>query len=144
LYRCVALFEMCERLKAPSRWRHLGASHLRLVIGLSPQAQERVLATANDQRWTVKALQQALDREKPTRLTTGGRRAGSPLTHSLKHLRQCLERHRSLLEQLEAIPSETLAHTTQLLDDARQSMEQLALALLTREGKGGPSLQVVY
>src|SRR6478735_5141212 len=25
LYRCVALFELCDRLEAPSRWRNLGA-----------------------------------------------------------------------------------------------------------------------
>ena len=40
LYRCVALYELCERLNAPSRWEHLGASHLRLVLGL-PQRFKR-------------------------------------------------------------------------------------------------------
>src|SRR4051794_34652916 len=51
LYRCVAIFELCERLNAPARWRRLSASHLRTVLGLPPDAQEQLLATANKHHW---------------------------------------------------------------------------------------------
>lgn len=134
LYRCVALFELCERLDAPSRWQHLGVSHLRLVIGLPPQTQERLLVVANDQRWTVQALQQAMAGEKPSRLTFGGRRAASPLTRGLNHLRRWFHQYHELVEQVGSLSPEELDHTTRLLDEARHLLDRLSLALLAQDG----------
>jgi hypothetical protein len=73
LYRCVALYELCDRLNAPSRWEHLGASHLRLVLGLPHGVQVGLLSAANANRWTVRTLHQEVKMRKSTRSERGGR-----------------------------------------------------------------------
>jgi hypothetical protein len=57
LYRCVAVFELCERLRAASRWRRLGASHFRAVLALPAHEQENLLARANAEHWSVQTLE---------------------------------------------------------------------------------------
>lgn len=126
LYRCVALFELCERLNAPSRWERLGASHLRLVIGLPHDVQERLLKTANSERWTVKVLQQHALEERGSRSTFGGRRAEPVLTRSLRRVQRCLEEHSSLVDQADLISALDAQRCTTLIEDARRCLERLA------------------
>jgi hypothetical protein len=129
LYRCVALFELCDRLNAPSRWEHLGASHLRLVLGLPPSTQERLLAVANAQRWTVKVLQQHVLRNKSSRLTSGGRCAQLPLAKSLRSVQKCLEDHRRNVLGVERLTIRDVEQTLALVEEARSSLDRLSLLL---------------
>lgn len=129
LYRCVALFELCERLKAPSRWEHLGASHLRTVLGLTPKDQERILVAANANRWTVKALQEVILREKAVRVTQGGRRADSQILKTLRMARKCLGDHRSIVDELNALSEQDIEQGMQLLDETRSCLEELSQSL---------------
>jgi hypothetical protein len=145
LYRCVALFELCERLKAPSRWEHLGTSHLRMVLGLPAAAQERILATANAKRWTVKVLQQEVLKEKSARLTCGGRRAEPPLTKSLRRVQKCLDEHRELIEHSSVVSTDELLQSRRLIEDARRHLDHLSECLACVTGQigafeGGASL----
>jgi hypothetical protein len=126
LYRCVALFELCERLNAPSRWERLGASHLRLVIGLPPHVQERLLKTANSERWTVKMLQQQALKERSSRSTFGGRRAEPVITRSLRRVQRCLEEHSCLVDQADLISTIDVQRCTMLIEDARRCLERLS------------------
>jgi hypothetical protein len=137
LYRCVALFELCERLNAPSRWEHLGASHLRLVLGLPPAAQERLLALANSKRWTVKVLQLEVLKQKYVRVTMGGRRADPPIAKSLRRVQKCLEEHRDLIEQGESLSFMELEESTRLIDATRQILERLSNAISVRASFDG-------
>jgi hypothetical protein len=124
LYRCVAVFELCDRLRAPSRWRRLGASHLRAVIGLPAEKQEALLTSANEQRWSVQLLNakaQAL-REGRSR---GGRRAQSPLVKNLRALEQRLRDCESALEQIDSTTSVDTEKSMQLLTDLGTSLEQV-------------------
>jgi hypothetical protein len=136
LYRCVAIFELCERLNAPARWGHLGASHLRLVLGLSPAAQERILALANSKRWSVKKLQQELSRENPSRLTCGGRRAEPEIAKSLRSVRRCLDVHRDLIERADRVSSRDLQQSMHLIEETKRCLERLSLSLA-----GGTSIE---
>ena len=130
LYRCVALFELCDRLKAPSRWEHLGASHLRLVLGLPPDVQVRVLTEANEHRWTVKMLQDAVSREKGMRVSRGGRRAQPAVAKSLRMLRKCLDANRSVLEEFGMVDSELeVEDSARLLEEIRSSLESFAQSI---------------
>jgi hypothetical protein len=141
LYRCVALFELCDRLKAPSRWEHLGASHLRLVLGLTPDVQVRVLTAANEHRWTVRMLQDAVSREKGVRASRGGRRAEPAVAKSLRMVRKCLDANRNVLEEFGMAGSVLeVEEGERLLEEIRDSLESFSqsihLALRRRKNCG--------
>jgi hypothetical protein len=57
LYGCVAIYELCERFGIRS-WKHVSTSHLRLVLPLAPEDQERLLREAEAKRWPVKLLEE--------------------------------------------------------------------------------------
>ena len=133
LYRCVALFELCERLNVPSRWEHLGASHVRLVLGLPAATQEKLLSVANAKRWSVKVLQEEVSKEKrSSRMTQGGRRAELPIVRSLKAVRKCLDEHRDLVSHAGSLSSLDLEQSMALIEETRRSLELLSASLLDR------------
>ncbi len=134
LYRCVAVFEMCDRLRAPSKWRRLGASHLRAVIGVPPDRQENLLAKANEERWSVQFLQtkaQELREGRPR----GGRRPQSPLEKNLRALDQCLRDCEGAFDRVEAHKLEELDQSLQLLTKMRASVDELTRAVEVRRGR---------
>lgn len=137
LCRCVALFELCERLKAPARWEHLSGSHLRLVLGLPSNIQERILAVANAKRWSVRMLQQEVLREKSARITSGGRRAEAPLVKSLKRVKHSLDSHRNLIERAECVSSRDREESIHLIEETRHALELLSRSLGAQNGEAG-------
>jgi len=70
--RCVAIFDVCQRLDVVSRWRCITLSHLRLVLRLNSSAQQQLLSTANAHRWTVNQLE--AEARKHHQHRSGGRR----------------------------------------------------------------------
>lgn len=62
LYRCVAIYELSQRLPAISTWKHLGTSHVRTVLGLRPMDQEHLLEFAERERCTVAWLESEVRR----------------------------------------------------------------------------------
>jgi hypothetical protein len=129
LYRCVAVYELCDRLNAPSRWEHLGASHLRLVLGLAPSTQEKLLATANANRWTVRVLQQQVLLAKCGGLTRGGRRAQAAIVKSLLSVRKCLSDHRCIIDRTAELTLEDLKTSIKLVEESQSSLAVLAQSL---------------
>ena len=138
LYRCVALFELCDRLNAPARWQHLSVSHLRLVLGLPEAVQERILAVANWKRWTVRALQEEVLREKPEHTTRGGRRASPPIAKSLKRVRNSLDVHRDLLDRADELTSREIQESMSLIEETFECLERLSQSIrsLRRSDEG--------
>ena len=134
LYRCVAIFEMCERLRAASRWRRLGASHLRAVIGLPSAQQEYLLTRANNERWTVQALQAKAQPLRAGRMR-GGRRAQSLLDKQLRTLDRCLEDWGRALESVGQQEVEKLEHSLHLLQKMKTSVEELAVAVQAKRSR---------
>jgi len=129
LYRSVALFELCERLRAPSRWEHLGASHLRLVLGLPESIQEKLLAAANTQRWSVKALKEHVTLEKSGRPNRGGRRTQPAILRSLMSARRCLADSQVLMGRVPVLTKDDVSQSLALVDDARSCLDGLIAAL---------------
>lgn len=128
LYRCVAVFEICDRLRAPSRWRRLGASHLRAVIGIPTEKQEYLLTKANEERWSVQVLQ-AEAQSLRTGRTRGGRRAQSTIGKHLRALDRCLQDWSGALDSVDASEPEELERSLELLAKTKSSVEDLAWAI---------------
>jgi hypothetical protein len=139
LYRCVAVFELCDRLNAPSRWRRLGASHLRVVLGVPHERQEKLLSAANEERWSVQALEHRARQFKQQR-HQGGRRVQSPLARNLRLLDQCLMDCEAVLDRLDirACEPEELERGLQLLRKMKVSVDGLAHALEDKRTAGNP------
>lgn len=74
LYRCVAVYELCERLNVLSRWRGLTLSHLRVVLPLNTDEQERLLGAADRERWSVHELTERARERHERHRPRGGRR----------------------------------------------------------------------
>jgi hypothetical protein len=124
LYRCVAVFELCERLHAPTRWRRLGASHLRAVLCIPVQKQASLLESANRERWSVQTLQ-AKARELRESRSRGGRRARSPLEKTLRALDQRVRDCEDAFEQVEFQESGELHRSLEQIVKIGAAVEQL-------------------
>lgn len=132
LYRCAALFELCDRLEAPSRWRNLGASHLRAVLGLPPSLQERLLALANDQRWTVQSLDAEVRKHRSVRELKGGRRPQPALVIGLSKVRQAIERCSDSLDLDADYEAQHLHSSAAAIAQAQESLDKLAAVVSGR------------
>jgi len=130
LYRCVALFELCERLNAASRWDKLTVSHLRLVLALPPAEQEGLLSKANSGRWTVKMLQaQVLRKRWNAQRSSGGRRPEPPVKKSLKAITKCLKEYNETMASLEEFPRDEVAESIRLVNEAKRLIDRLSATL---------------
>jgi hypothetical protein len=128
LYRCVAVFELCDRLNAPARWRRLGASHLRAVIGVSEEQQEYLLARANAEHWSVQTLQAEAQCLRGSR-SRGGRRTQSTLGKHIRALDRCLKDCCGALDGDWSHAVDELNQGVQLLAKTRVRVDELAYAL---------------
>lgn len=146
LYRSVALFELCNRLHAVSRWSHLGASHLRLVLGLDPSVQERALSLANENRWTVRELHQALQREGVVRQARGGRKSTPEVTKLLSDIGKRLSEH-PCVSQTTGLTSLDVEENLRRVREAQGKLEVIASFLNklreteAQRAAGGPRAQ---
>jgi hypothetical protein len=129
LYRCVAIFELCERLNVASRWRNLGASHLRAVLGFESSTQERLLSRANSEQLSVRALQEEVDKIRSTRANRGGRRPVAPALRIVKTIRNCLVQHDQAIRSVQAMEAPEVRELVLLLEDARTLLQAIAECL---------------
>lgn len=137
LYRCVAIFEICNRLRAASRWRRLGATHLRAVIGVPDDQQGRLLDKANDERWSVRTLEAHAQGLRAGR-SRGGRRAQSPLGKHLGVLDRCLQGYEIALSSVQSHDPDELDRSLQLLQKIKASVEELSGAVSARRSQLEP------
>jgi len=133
LYRSVAIFELCQRSNAPSRWRQLGACHFRAVLGLAPELQDQLLAAANQEHWSVKTLSRAALEYRPGHARKGGRKPTSVLAKHLHSTQRCLESWQTHLEAtLGALDPDEIEQGIRLLNRTRTTLDELASALARR------------
>jgi hypothetical protein len=125
LYRSVAMYELCVRLKGNS-WKHLSTSHMRLVLPLGPDAQQLLLQEAERRRWTVRQLE--LEIGKHAGLTakngSGGLQKVQP-ARRLKAMMRALDRCLDASERLVGLDEGMMT------DETRQMMAALEARLKT-------------
>jgi hypothetical protein len=101
LYRCVAIFELCDRLNVVSRWSRITVSHLRVVLPFDEKEQCRLMSAANAERWSVQRLEQ-----EARKVSSSGARRGRPAAPELVRFGRSVEKlHRSSSLVLESLPT---------------------------------------
>ena len=93
LYRSVSMYELCKRLNITS-WKSISTSHMRLVLPLAADEQERLLREAEDNAWSVRRLDKEVAAIMIGRPTSdekgGGRKRKSRLRGTLLRVETCL------------------------------------------------------
>jgi hypothetical protein len=135
--RCVAIFDMCQRLDVVSRWRRITLSHLRLVLRLDSSAQQQLLSAANAHRWTVNQLE-AEARKHQQR--GGGRRPRPELARKTELIGRLM---RTLHQLQEGLPD--VDAVADVIDEARgaiaaslENLERAQTLLLKVSEPAGP------
>jgi hypothetical protein len=124
LYRCMAVYELAKRLGAGvSTWRNLGVSHVRAVLGLPQDEQERILAAAEQEAWTVDRIEEEAAGVR-ARLDNGVRRGRPPLPQCVKSIHQ-LRRFATRKELLLEDAAELRTLETAQLEELEQTVAAL-------------------
>lgn len=129
LWRAVAIYEMSLRLPALTENPRLGVSHARAVLGLAPRNQEKLIALAEAEGWSVARLAQEAAQRRTGR---GGRRRKTEIARVLDTLRRltalpaAMVLDRSAVERLsdEDVEAglETLREATKRLDTLQRTL----------------------
>jgi len=140
LYRCVAIYELCQRLGA-SQWKHVCTSHVRVVLPLQPPDQVRLLIAAESHRWPVRRLTEEVAKHRGCASDTrgrGGRKALSHFGRTVRVLQRCLTPSGHLLgaDDLDVYPAQ--ADVQSVLGTLRSVMHACAVleTLLARTAAG--------
>jgi hypothetical protein len=88
LWRSVATYELLQRLPGLSQAAHLGTAHLRVVLGLPQDEQEKLLRSAVTLRWTVQELELNARPRRQLRAPRRGRRALPVLVKALRTMQR--------------------------------------------------------
>jgi hypothetical protein len=103
LYRCVAIYELCERLDI-RHWRHVSTSHLRLVLPLANEDQVRLLRASEANMWPVRRLDREIETLLNRNPVRGGPRRRSRLSEATASVGKSLDAIEGYLDPLVAYP----------------------------------------
>jgi hypothetical protein len=139
LYRSIAIYELCERLSI-RRWRHVSTSHIRLVLPLPTDAQERLLRLAEVNGWTVRQLDEEIGgtaRDAPSGVQRAVSRRPSGLGVAAKRLSDCVDAMAHSIdgsqEEIEASP-ESVKAAAESLQRAVEFVKTFEVAIATKKG----------
>jgi hypothetical protein len=136
LYRCVATYELCERVDALARWNNINVSHIRAVLNLPDDKQIELLSRANAERWPVRRLEEVASATRNHR--DSRRSSGQHLIRTVKTLSRVLTNQAENVASLDE--SDALA-MRRLISCAREALEKLEGALTPIESGGNaPSM----
>lgn len=119
LWRAVAIYELSLRIPTLTRSPRLGVSHARAVLGLPPSSQEKLIARAEAESWTVARLTQEAAGRRRGR---GGRPKKTEIARVLDTLRR-----------LTTVPAAALLDRAAI---ERMSAEDVEVGLSTLEELG--------
>jgi hypothetical protein len=135
LYRCVAIFELSQRLGS-TQWAHVSTSHVRVVLPLCPAEQLRLLEAAETNHWTVRRLHEEAARVRgdarfalPTR--HGGRKPRPRLKRTLLALEKCIDSSHKLIGADDPCSDPSPASARSIVD----LMERIKRACTTLENR---------
>jgi CheY-like chemotaxis protein len=131
LYRSVAIYEVCTRLAIGPRGR-LSSSHVREVLALSSEHQERLLRRAEGERWSVAKLREEAAGIADRR-SRGGRKRKVPLLATLETLGRLVDESRGCLvgadESALELSSEQAREAAEVLRCVQQACSMLETKL---------------
>jgi hypothetical protein len=136
LWRAVALYELTTRLELKNI-RHLGMTHLRLVLGLPDHEQRRLLTNAEQMGWDTERL------EEETAMLRGklGNRAGRPpvlpLVRAIRSLASDAQRARRIAatdEFLSPLSREQVRSLYTAMEAIKSAVDQVQRALVGSSG----------
>lgn len=130
LYRSISFYELFARMGG-RKWEHLSTSHLRLVLPIPPSDQERLLESAEAQRWSVERLDREVALLDGAQTARGGRRRRSALVTAVASLQKALLQISELLKRNADASPESEREVTVLLERALRVKERL----LAKEGR---------
>lgn len=135
LFRAIAIFEMTERLGV-STWEHLGVSHLRLVLGLAHGQQQRLLANAEEQEWTVEELEAAAAKiRSKSKAGNGGRKRMLPFVKGIGRLAKLFANQDETfggLDQIDNLDEDEALRLYQAVTGMKIKCEEMQQALAKR------------
>jgi len=120
LYRCVAIYELCERLDI-RHWRHVSASHLRLVLPLEHEDQAQLLRLAEANMWPVRRLDEEIAATLDKSAARGGPRRRSRLSEATASVGKSLD-------AIERYLNPSVAHSEASPDSVRDAITCLRRA----------------
>jgi hypothetical protein len=128
LYRALAIYELHVSTECDvTAWRHLGASHVRAVLGLDTSRQMALLSAAERAGWTVARLEREALQHRSAARIRGGRR---PIPSYVKAIRQIhkLTAPEALegLEHSDALAADDLVDLVEKVNEARARLASLA------------------
>jgi hypothetical protein len=123
LYRSIAIYEICQRVGGQP-WRHVSTTHVRLVLSVAPEEQERLLRDAEANRWGVRELERRVAGLAASRPATAGR-GGRKRRTRLRAMIACLRKVTDELMGAHVIGDTVLADA--LAEDLRDGIEILKL-----------------
>jgi hypothetical protein len=142
LYRCIAIFEVCERLGIRS-WKHVSTSHVRLVLPLPLGEQAKLLEAAEANRWPARRLDDevaALMRRDPSSCQRrGGRKRASQLTEKMRTVEKVITTLNELLEPDEHAITDPSPDSARAAIDLLQKAAQRCAILRERLARHVPS-----
>ena len=137
LYRCVAIFELCDRLNVVSRWSRITVSHLRVVLPLSEKDQCRLISAANAEHWTVQRLEQ-----EARKVASSAPRRGRLAAPELARFGRSIEKlHRSSSLVLDSLPDVSRALGDKYSCIAQNIEQSIRNLEHTREALGSLKVQ---
>jgi hypothetical protein len=132
LYRAVALYELVERLDL-RHIRHIGVTHLRLVLGLPEEHQRRLIAVAEENSWQSDRLEVETSRVRRTLGKRSGRTALPPIVRTVRNIAQICHQVRTMgpdADDVVSLSPEEIRRAYTALEDAKETLQGLQRLLL--------------
>jgi hypothetical protein len=123
LYRSIAIYELCERLGMRS-WLHVSSSHMRLVLPLCTEDQERLLCEAEANAWSVSQLNEKVGQLLAAKAPEG-KRGGRRRVSRLQQASRVVDRFMVTLTDLLQAPARSDADAEMSPESARNAIELL-------------------
>jgi hypothetical protein len=123
LYRCVAIYELCERIDITS-WKHISTGHIRLVLPLPPERQLHLLSAAEADRWSVRQLDAKVETEMRRDPTVKSNRGGVSRFGTLRKMIRRLELSVAAVNDA-FVPGGSATFETDLSPESRREAVQL-------------------
>jgi hypothetical protein len=122
LSKAVGVYVMSRRRTDLADLTNLEASHFQELVALTDDLQDRLLAQANEQAWTVRTLRAEVHRLTPGGITSRGRPRLPGFVRALRQIRDHVDERR-LLADTDNMHVD-LAEARELLDTTRRLCRQ--------------------